>query len=364
MFKTILAPVAAAVALTVAPGPGFAAEPALVLAATVQGAPEGRLIRTAGGLALLGEDSLTRLEGKTGPADWAPKGWVTPVAPGKRWVLAVDTPRTGGMLEPQLRGRMMVGDLTAASPFGAESQIVHNAAWPVAAVENADGSLTMLVWAKAPPFVTEPGYRLVRWTPGTSTTTATLADWPGGAAELGPSHMLADGEGGFSLLTRIEDASQCGRRAGFALTTITPKLAVAPGASICLAEAFTPFTTEILGAFQTADGPVWFVSGKQAGAHRIGRITATASGLKARTLGELPAGQITAVAYDGQDLLIAQGGKVVRMTADGKSKAIDLPAPACNGQKAGGKRTVSVAALDGQLLAMASAGGCVNVWKL
>ncbi|MBX3480350.1 MAG: hypothetical protein KF842_08115 [Caulobacter sp.] len=363
MMKTILAAAAAlGLAFSTDAGAARAAEPTLVLSETVQGPVDGRLIRTAQGLALISDRGLTRLESQVGPAAWAGEGWVTPVAPGRRWVLAVDSPRTDGMIEPQLRGQMVVGDLSAARPFSAESQIVHNAAWPVAAVENADGSLTMLVWAKAPPFVTEPGYRLVRWTPGTSTRTAVLADWPGGAGEVGPSQMLADGQGGFSLLTRKPDGSDCGRRAGFALTTIAPDLTVSDGPSVCLGEAFTPFTTEILGAAQTAQGPVWFVSGKQAGMHRIGRIWAAGGALKARTLAELPAGEITSVAYDGETLLVAQGGKVSRIGPDGKLSPVKLPPPTCGGRKAGGKAMVSVAALEGRLHLLSAAEGCVNVW--
>ncbi|MBI1406457.1 MAG: hypothetical protein GC145_10060 [Caulobacter sp.] len=363
MKKTILAAAAVlALAIGVPVDGARAAEPTLVLSAAVTGPIDGRLIRTQQGLALLGDGGLTRLEGQVGAAGWTGEGWVTPVAPGKRWVLAVENPRTGGMIEPQLRGRMVVGDLSAAQPFSDQSQIVHNAAWPVAAVENADGSLTMLVWAKAPPFVTESGYRLVRWTPGTSTKTAVLADWPGGPGEVGPSQMLADGQGGFSLLTRMAESSDCGRRAGFALTTIAPDLTVSDGPSVCLGEAFTPFTTEILGSARTAQGPVWFVSGKQAGAHRIGRIAAVGGALKVKTLGELSAGEITSMAYDGATLLIAQGGKVSRISADGKVSAVKVAAPSCGGRKAGGKTTVSVAAIDGRLHLLAAADGCVNVW--
>lgn len=361
MMKTVVA-AAMGLAISLWANAALAAEPTLVLSARVPGPVEGRLVRTSQGLALLADKGLTRLEGQVGPADWAGKGWVTPVAPGKRWVLAVEDPRTGGMIEPQLRGRMVVGDLSAARPFSDQSQIVHNAAWPVAAVENADGSLTMLVWAKAPPFVTEPGYRLVRWTPGTSTKTAMLADWPGGAGEVGPAQMLADGHGGFSLLTRMAENSDCGRRAGFALTTIAPDLTVSDGPSVCLGDAFTPFTTEIIGSAQTAQGPVWFVSGKQAGAHRIGRISATGGALKVKTLGELPAGEITSTAYDGATLFIAQGGKVSRIGADGKLTSVRVAAPACDGRKAGGRPSVSVASIDGKLHLLAAADGCVNVW--
>lgn len=342
-----------------------AAEPELVLSRTVQGPVDGRLVRAGDGLALLTDKTVTRLDGSGAAAkgNWAPEGWVTPIPPGRRWVLAVEKPSTGGFMEPQLRGKMVVGDMTAAQPFSDQSQIVHNAAWPVAAVENDDGSLTMLVWAKAAPFLTEPGYRLVRWTPGTSTKTAVLADWPGGGAELGPSRMMPDGAGGFSVLTRLGEESECGRKAGFSLTTITPDLKVERGASVCLGEAFTPFTTDILASARTERGPVWYVSGKQAGAHRLGRISAVGGVLKAKTLGELPAGEITSMASDGTDLLLVQNGKVSRIGADGAPQRVEVDAPACDGRKAGGKRMVSVAAIDGRLHLLAAADGCVNVWR-
>jgi hypothetical protein len=359
-MRSLALGVAAAALLT---GAASAAEPALVLSRTVQSPVEGRLVRAGDGLALLTDRTLVRLDGKTGAGGWAPQGWVTPTPPGRRWVLAVEKPSTGGFMEPQLRGKMVVGDLTAAQPFSDQSQVVHNAAWPVAAVENPDGSLTMLVWAKAAPFVSEPGYRLVRWTPGTSTRDAVLADWPGGGAELGPSRMMSDGAGGFSLLSRLGEESECGRRAGFTLTTITPELKVERGASVCLGEAFTPFTTEILASAQSARGPVWFVSGKQAGAHRLGRISAVDGALKARTLGELPAGEITSLASDGTDLMLVQNGKVSRIGADGQPEKVEVAAPTCDGRKAGGKRTVSVTAIDGRLHLLAAADGCVNVWR-
>ncbi|HYE47569.1 MAG TPA: hypothetical protein VEA44_17520 [Caulobacter sp.] len=360
MLKSILGILAAAGLAASA----VAAEPELVLSKRVSGKAEGRLVRTAQGLALLGEGGLTPLEGERAPSAWGEQGWVTPAPPAGRWFLAVEKPRTGGFAEPQRRGRMVLGDLDAAAPISAQSKVMHNAAWPVAVTENPDGSLTMLVWAKAPPFVTEPGYRLVRYRPGTYLRDAQVADWPGGPKVVGPSQMMADGQGGWSLLSRLDEDGECGRRAGFSLTRIDAALKVSPGPSVCLPEAFTPFTTEIIAAALTPRGPVWFVSGKQAGAHRIGRIEASGETLRAKALGELPAGEIVSVAYDGTDLLLVQAGRAMRVAPGGEPADVDLPAPSCDGRKADGKPALLAAVIDGKLHLAAIADGCVNVWRL
>lgn len=360
MLKTILAALAVAGLAT----SSLAGEPERVLAKQVSGKAEGRLVRTAGGLALIGEEGMVPLEGDRAVVSWAKQGWVTPAQTGGRWLLAVEKPKTGGFMEPQRRGRMVLGDLDAAVPISEQSKVLHNAAWPVAATENADGSLTMLVWAKAPPFVETPGYRLVRYKPGTYLREAQVADWPGGPAEVGPSQMMADGSGGWSLLTRLAEEGECGRRAGFSLTRIDAALKVAPGPSVCLPEAFTPFTTEIIASAVTPRGPVWFVSGKQAGTHRIGRIELVGETLKAKALGDLPPGTISSVAYDGAELLLVQDDRVVRVAPGGAPVDVKIPAPTCDGRAADGKPTLIAATIHGRLHLAAIAGGCVNVWRL
>jgi hypothetical protein len=362
MTKAILAGL---MATTLLAGPvAQAAEPQPVLTVrTPKGGLDGRLIRTGQGLALLGADRLTPLQGGGQPILWAGRKLVTPVAPSRRWLLAVEKPETGGFMEPQLRGRMVVGDLNALAGFPDRVvKILHNAAWPVAAAENPDGSLTILLWAKAAPFVTEPGYRLVRWTPGP--TVAKTGEWPGTEKVVGLADMMSDGTGGWVLLQRLDDNAACGRRAGFSLIGIDPELKVSAGSSTCLPEAYTAFTTKIVAAAQTPDGPVWFVSGLQAGSHRLARITPSGGGLKVKQLGELKPGDITSAAYDGADLLVVQGERVTRIAADGSATGVDVPTPACDGRPGSGKRFVSVSSLEGRVYLTSAAGDCVGVWTL
>ena len=127
------------------------------------------------------------------------------------------------------------------------------------------------------------------------------------------------------------------------------------------------FTSEVLAGVSTPKGPVWFVSGKSAGAHRLARVETTASGLKAKPMAELPAGEVASTAYDPstRELYVAQdnGARLTRIDASGKAKDFDLPAPSCDGGKAGGKRTASLATLDGRVHLAVTAGNCVNVWR-
>lgn len=354
-----------AVAAALLAGEPMAAEPEKLLSATLPAGGEGggRLIRTAEGLALLDPEGLTPLEGGRRAVRW-PKDMVIPVEPGSRWILGVETPRTGGFMEPQKRGPIRLGDLDAANPFPeVKPPYLHMAAWPYAAADGPDGSLLMVLWAKAPPFVTEPGYRLVLWSP---TAPAKVADWPEAWRDIGQGQLMADGQGGWRLLTRLgQDA--CGRAAGVAVLSISADLKVSEGDKLCLPDTYTAFTTEVLAGASTPSGPVWFVSGKSAGAHRLARITVTATGLKAKSLAELPAGSVASTAYDPTtgDLYVAQdnGARLTRIDPKGKTTDVDLPAPSCDGGKAGGKRSASLATLDGRVHLAVTAGSCVNVWR-
>ncbi len=346
-------------------GAAAAAEPEKLLSATLPAGGEGggRLIRTAQGLALLDAQGLTPLEGGRTATRWK-DGLVTPAEPGKRWILGVEKPRTGGFMEPQKRGPMQVGDLDAATPFpDAKPQYLHMAAWPYAVADAPDGGLLILLWAKAPPFVTEPGYRLVLWSP---TAPAKVADWPAALGDIGQGQLMADGQGGWRLLTRL-GAEACGRSAGVVVLGISADLQVSQGEKLCLPADYTAFTTEVLAGVATPTGPAWFVSGKSAGAHRLARITITRSGLKARGLAELPAGAVASTAYDpaSGELYVAQdaGARLTRIDAAGKARTIDLPAPSCEGGPAGGKRSASLATLDGRVHMAVVAGSCVTVWR-
>ena len=352
------------VAAALAGGAG-AAEPEKLLSAALPSGGEGggRLIRTSQGLALLDLKGLTPLEGGRAATRWN-SDLVTPVEPGQRWILGVEKPRTGGFMEPQKRGPMRLGDLDAATTFPeAKPLYLHMAAWPYAAADGPEGSLLMVLWAKAPPFVSEPGYKLVLWSP---TGPAKVADWPEAWRDIGQGQLLADGQGGWSLLTRLGEEA-CGRSAGVAVLAISADLKVSEGEKLCLPAAYTAFTSEVLAGVSTPSGPVWFVSGKSAGAHRLARIDVTAAGLKAKPLAELPAGEVASTAYDpaSGDLYVAQdnGARLTRIDAKGKPTDVDLPAPSCNGGKAGGKRSASLATLDGRVHLAVVAGSCVNVWR-
>jgi hypothetical protein len=373
MLRRTIAAVAATAAVGFAAfgAPARAAEPELVLSTRLAGATAaGTLVRTGQGLALLGDEGLTPLEGGRPAISWAKRGYRTPVTPGRRWLLAVEKPRTGGYAEPQLRGRLMLGDLTAAEPLADKgTRTLHNAAWPVAASEGADGSLLMLLWAKAPPFVTTPGYRLVLLSP--DGRLARTAEWPAGYPANAPGQMIPDGKGGWSLLTRMADPEACGGRAGVALLAIDADLKAGEARTVCLPRGFTPFTSEVLTGAQTERGTVWFVSGRDAGAHLLARIDETGGRLTARSAGQLPAGEVGSVVYDpaSGDLVAVQGGgkTLARIGADGQVRNSDAPVAACDGRPAGGKRSATVAVIDGRLYLTAIAadggGACVNVWR-
>ncbi len=352
-------------AAMLAAGSAGAVEPEKVLSARLPPGGEGggRLIRTAEGLALLDARGLTPLQGGRAAARWA-DGLVTPVEPGGRWLLGVEKPRTGGFMEPQKRGPVRLGDLNAAATFlDGKPLYLHMAAWPYAAAEGPDGGLLMVLWAKAPPFVTEPGYRLVLWSP---TGPAKVAEWPEAWRDIGQGQLTADGQGGWRLLTRLGEEA-CGRSAGVAVLGISADLKVSEGEKLCLPAAYTAFTTEVLSGVATPRGPVWFVSGKSAGAHRLARIDTTSKGLKAKSLAELPAGEVASTAYDpaSGELYVAQdnGARLTRISAAGKGTGVDLPAPSCDGAKAAGKRSASLATLDGRVHLAVAAGSCVNVWR-
>lgn len=351
--------------------PARAAEPVQVLKSRLpSGAPvpEGQLIRTAQGLALLGEDSLTPLEGGRPSVSWKKRQYVTPVAPGRHWLLAVEKPRTGGYAEPQKRGRLMVGDLDLADPLPATGiRTLHNAGWVVTAAEAADGTLTMVLWAKAPPIVSKPEYRIVTWSP----TAGYLknAEWPAAYSGIGPTPMIPNGQGGWGLLVRNDDEQACPRRARFAPILIDASLAVTGGKPACLPASFNPFTTEVVTAGQTPQGPVWFVSSLESGTHRLARIEQTPDRLVVKPVGTLPAGSIGSAAYDPAtgDLVLAQkgaGGRLTRVAPDGAVTMLEAPAPSCG--KAGG-RSANVAFLEGRLyvtsIAADPAGACVDVWR-
>lgn len=346
-------------------GTAGAAEPEKLLSANLPAGGEGggRLIRTAQGLALLDPQGITPLEGGRAAMRW-PKDMITPVEPGSRWILGVEKPRTGGFMEPQKRGPLRLGDLNAATTFpDVKTVYLHMAAWPYAAADGPDGSLLMVLWAKAPPFVTEPGYKLVLWSP---TAPAKVADWPEAWRDIGQGQLMADGQGGWRLLTRLGEEA-CGRSAGVAVLAISADLKVSEGEKLCLPAAYTAFTSEVLAGVSTPKGPVWFVSGKSAGAHRLARVEISARGLKAKPMAELPAGEVASTAYDPStgELYVAQdnGARLTRIGRDGKARDIDLPAPTCDGGKAGGKRSASLANLDGRVHLAVTAGSCVNVWR-
>lgn len=359
MFKVLGSLVVAALLVTAA----SAAEPEKLFSGRVGGAAEGRLIRTAQGLALFTETSLTPLEGGRPPSEWSGRKYTTPVPPTGRWLLAVEKSKTGGFAERQLRGMLIMGDLDAAAPFGTPPKILHNAAWPVAGFEDADGVLTMLLWAKGKPWgPDEGGYVLVRWK--FQGGPAKTASWPSNGGVLAQGQMAPDGQGGFALLTRLGEGSECGRRAGFSLTRIDAALTVSAGPTVCLSEAFTIFTSEVIASAQTSAGPVWFVSGKEAGAHKLARISAVGGELKVKTLGDLQPGGISSAAFDGEQLLVVQDGRVSRV-ADGQAIEVPVPDVTCDGRPGVGRRKVSVSTLDGRIhLMAASADGCVNLWRL